>query len=62
MLHIFKTIVRLGYQIDKPARFDRVRLKCKEVPQPDVKPRPLNLSKKKKEAEREKEENKDEKQ
>jgi hypothetical protein len=49
MLHIFKTIVRLGYQIDKPARYDRVKLKWREVPQGEVKPRPLNLNRKKKE-------------
>ena len=41
MLHVFKTIVRLGNRIDKPARYDRIRLRVKEVPAEDVRPRPL---------------------
>jgi hypothetical protein len=47
-LHVFKTIVRLGANIDKPARYDRIKLKFKEVPAAQVKPFPL---KKEKEAE-----------
>jgi hypothetical protein len=31
-LHVFKTIVRLGINIDKPARYDKIKLKFKEVP------------------------------
>lgn len=40
--------MRLGANIDKPARYDKIKLKVKEVPQTEVKPFPL---KKQKEAE-----------
>ena len=41
LLHVFKTIIRLGNNIDKPARFDRIKLKFKEVPKDEVVPHPL---------------------
>ena len=44
-MHAFKTIVRLGSNIDKPARYDKVRLKFKEVPKDEVKPYPLKKNK-----------------
>jgi len=42
MLHVFKTIVRIGNKIDKPARFDRIKLKFKQVPADKVVPKPLH--------------------
>lgn len=44
-LHVFKTIVRLGVNIDKPARYDKIKLKYKAVPADEVKPYPLKKSK-----------------
>jgi len=41
MLHVYKTIIRLGHTIDKPARFDRIKLKFKQVPASQVVPKPL---------------------
>lgn len=41
---MFKTIVRLGAHIDKPARYDLIKLKMKEVPQEEIKPFPLKKS------------------
>lgn len=41
MLHVYKTIVRIGEQINKPARFDRISLKYKQVPDAEVIPKPL---------------------
>jgi len=35
----------LGANIDKPARYDKIRLKFKEVPKEEVKPYPLKKSK-----------------
>ena len=32
MLHVYKTIIRLGQNIDKPAKYDRIKLKMKQVP------------------------------
>ena len=32
LLHVFKTIIRVGQGIDKPARYDRIKIKHKEVP------------------------------
>lgn len=45
MLHVYKTIVRLGHRIDKPARFDRIKLKFKQVPPAEVVPKPLKAKK-----------------
>ena len=36
-----KTIIRLGNNIDKPARYDRINLKFKEVPEKDIVPYPI---------------------
>ena len=36
-----KTIIRLGTNIEKPARYDRIQLKFKEVPQNEVVPYPI---------------------
>lgn len=33
LLHVFKTIIRVGMGIDKPARYDEIKLKFKEVSQ-----------------------------
>lgn len=41
MLHVFKTIVRIGEEINKPARFDRISLRYKQVPEEEVVPKPL---------------------
>ena len=41
MLHVFKTIVRIGEEINKPAKFDRISLTYKQVPSQQVVPRPL---------------------
>jgi hypothetical protein len=31
LLHVFKTIIRVGQGIDKPARYDRIKIKQREV-------------------------------
>lgn len=36
-----KTIIRLGTNIEKPARYDLISLRVKEVPQKDVAPFPI---------------------
>jgi hypothetical protein len=37
--------VRLGANIDKPARYDKIKLKFKEVPVDEVKPLPVKKAK-----------------
>jgi hypothetical protein len=32
LLHVFKTIIRVGAGIDKPARYDKIRLRMRQVP------------------------------
>jgi len=40
-MHVYKTIVKLGINIDKPARYDKIRLKFKKVPENNIVPFPL---------------------
>lgn len=37
LLHVFKTIIRVGVGIDKPARYDEIKLKYREVSQEEIK-------------------------
>lgn len=41
LLHVHKTIIRLGNNIDKPARFDRIILKYSKVPAAEIVPYPI---------------------
>ena len=33
---MFKTIIRVGAGIDKPAKYDRIKIKHKEVPKEEI--------------------------
>lgn len=55
-MHCFKTIIRLGYNLEKPARYDRVKLKWKEVPAQEVIPIKLKKGRKDKKTELEEKE------
>jgi hypothetical protein len=35
-MHFYKTIIRVGSNIDKPARFDRINLKMKKIPKEEI--------------------------
>ncbi len=37
LLHVFKTIVRVGSGIDKPARYDWIKIRLREVEQEEIK-------------------------
>ena len=45
MLHVHKTIIRLGTNIEKPAKFDRILLKYKQVPETEIVPFPIKKDK-----------------